>query len=375
MFNKAWLKLIVFIYTENLVSTQDLTSCIFNEETRDFSIFFKDRKFRVQIGKNEQHVSPTAQISCPENYQHFDQASGECINNACTCDNGRIIHYTKCSENGGENCRSCSAGHERIEVSENVFHCKTPCEINKHRNESGNCVNNECFCENGIPTTSNCSENNSENCETCNEGYQKFMGRCAPVCAENEHLNENLICVQRDCICSNGRVKLNECTEDGSESCESCDSGYKLWYYDGSLKCIPEFYDTFCQTGTSLISKSMIDYKGKCEVGDTIQNVPDWESCRQHCRNNTECLIFVYHKPKRRCFLKNNQCTGIERTYGPPTTSGVKNCCEHFFAGSIPWDTYRPLISTDTGKCECDPTSAHIDEEGICQPNVCQCQD
>ena len=522
MFNKTWLKLIVYlIITENLVLTQNLNTCVFNEETRDFSIFYKDKKFRVQIGKADLNIiqttpettttittttketttletttkeitTQTLEFSCPESYQHFSQSSGNCVNNVCTCDNGRIIHYTKCFEHGGNNCRFCWAGYERVEVSENVFHCQnlnpTPepttitypeipcplvyqhfdkfsgecvdnfctctngtssygyakclnngdesctscdfsytydgyrvfemvkvaeiedtysgiyhckhrCEHYQYRDDSGNCVNKQCTCENGSATITNCTIDNSEKCETCDEGYHMLMDlrgfrldRCVPICAVNEHLDENMTCVKNEenCFCSNG-TRPNECSsisavqyDNGLEDCESCDSGYKLWYYNKGFKCIPASYNTICTTGRQDRWTPHIDYAGFCDIGTHIKNVPDWQTCHQYCQQNLACVAFVYNNPKNRCYLKNDQCNGI--TYHdfdgwkhPYTVAGVKGCCD--FLDSARNDISKrdieiqPWIKTDNGKCECDESAAYMDEDGLCQLKKCQCED
>lgn len=151
MSTRTWLKLVVCAIQARQIftSTESQSRCIFNTETRDFSIFHNEKIFRVQIGKNGNIISTlpevinqpsttmkisTTQTSltlCSENYQHYNQSSGNCVNNKCTCENGRQIHYSKCSENGGENCRSCDEGFERIEVLEGIFHCEKPNLINQ----------------------------------------------------------------------------------------------------------------------------------------------------------------------------------------------------------------------------------------------------
>ena len=72
----------------------------------------------------ETSTSQTNEILCFENYQHYDDSVGECVNNVCICENGRRIHFSKCFVNGGNNCRSCNEGYKRVEVSDGVFNCE-----------------------------------------------------------------------------------------------------------------------------------------------------------------------------------------------------------------------------------------------------------
>ena len=328
MFFKTWLKLATTftIFSKCLVLA---TTCVFNQETRDFSIFFKDKSFRVQISKDENSVptvtiptttksippttvsTPDTPNPCPEEYQHFDDISKQCINNACNCKNGRAIHFTKCLKNGSNNCKKCNSGYERAQVLEGVFQCI---------NQDG------------------------------------------------------------PCSCSNGRVNSN-CTN-GGESCESCFFGYKLWEMDGILKCIPEFYNTTCTTGVTnhdyehgVYIQSSHNYLGNCDVLEApISDVSDWRTCRQHCNENNECVAFVYEINPKRCSLKNAECGKAVASYRY-TTVGVKNCCGDLKLSEYESDELNKRIFVENGVCKCDESAAYIDENGDCQLKRCFCDE
>lgn len=93
--------------------------------------------------------------------------------------------------------------------------CLKYCPSGTHR-ENNVCVENECSCEYGTPST--VCDYMEQKCESCNSGYS---------------LNPNTYsCTQNSCLCNNGTPSFR-CAADGLHHCEICEDGFGLIEYTG----------------------------------------------------------------------------------------------------------------------------------------------
>ena len=99
-----------------------------------------------------------------QDYYRFDTyykgVSEICLENKCSCDNGRGAKGIDCPIDGDNVCKYCNQG----------FHL-----------ENNECVENKCTCDNGNPVTGRyCYKDGMKKCDPggCNSGYTFVGGRC-----------------------------------------------------------------------------------------------------------------------------------------------------------------------------------------------------
>ena len=106
-------------------------------------------------------------LECPDG-EHFDEDSGLCKTNECSCRNGIAAVRNGCVQHGMDSCSSCEAGHHPAYILldnfsaslSSIFICKA----------------NICNCNNGSPTTGiSCGHWNETGvhtgCSHCNTGF------------------------------------------------------------------------------------------------------------------------------------------------------------------------------------------------------------
>ena len=134
-------------------------------------------------------------LRCQDNkcdqYYHLSDSgatAGECIKNQCFCENGTPVEFDSCDEHADPKCSVCDDGYE---LDSNTLRC----ELKK------------CACINGSGATgTNCPGSNVNKCQSCGLGYI---------------LNEkkNFICVKSKCKCQNGNPILTKmCDDSNSDS-------------------------------------------------------------------------------------------------------------------------------------------------------------
>ena len=120
--------------------------------------------------------------------------------NVCNCNFGSV-NNTACFVNNSTQCGICNSGYHKVSQLNQTF-----------------CNVNVCNCENGIPNKgSNCTEHESESCSSCDTGYH----------LELDTLTQNYKCVENSCFCENGIT--NTCLHHNTTDCVDCDSGYRLY--------------------------------------------------------------------------------------------------------------------------------------------------
>ena len=106
-------------------------------------------------------------------------------------------------------------------------------------NINGTCQSNTCFCDNGTPAVNIfCGRNNSLTCYKCDEGFHTEYERAKQRSFNVEFKNK--VCKENLCGCDHGSAKLgSNCSSHGAEDCEFCDEGYEKFGFDKFI-CIQQ---------------------------------------------------------------------------------------------------------------------------------------
>ena len=124
-----------------------------------------------------------------------------------------------CTYNSTEKCTSCDYGYilrsETMQITDSLR------SITKSINQKV-CRPNNCYCDNGIPITTNsslatvCYQENGHYCSSCNDYFHEVS--TTTIDEETEVIN----CSENICYCQNGTEKIGDCIVHGCRCYQAC---------------------------------------------------------------------------------------------------------------------------------------------------------
>lgn len=267
----------------------------------------------------------------------------------------------------------------------------TQCPSGQHfDSDSNSCLENECWCANGIAAGSEvntgiCLEHDTQQCFSCNNDFELTDDNtCQYICNNFFHPEFNLIqqrwtCAANKCTCANGSPKESKaCVENGLNACDSCNDGYKIDSFNNNDRktCVARVCP--CDNGTGFGKQNA----GECRNQEEVE----WQNC-QYCDigyeldNSHETKVFELSNNRGQFSYKPVTCTavGCDCSNGTPATYETNQMCIHSInhdAENQGWeicqscDQYYHLEEENCDQCALNP----VGTEGLCVANICYCE-